>query len=165
MNTAVAQALIAAGIKPKPLKERVWLWLKDHPDHMGTSVSKALQESEQSVASALADMTSRGMLVREQTRSMRRNIKVWIYKAVGDTYTVLPRAKDPQPRKWRPTMSSSKTPPIGQAPATIAIAKHPPVEPNPDTCTRKISVQEIVDGMTVSEAREMHTYLNSLFGK
>jgi len=94
---------------------------------------------------------------------MRRNIKVWIYKAVGDTYTVLPKTKDATPKKWRPTVSSPRTPPIGQAPATAAGAEHPPADH--DACTRKISVQEIVDGMTVSEAREMHTYLNSLFGK
>lgn len=31
MNTVMAQAMQAAGVPGKPISERIWLWLRDHP--------------------------------------------------------------------------------------------------------------------------------------
>ena len=39
---AIVQALKASGVAIPPLKERIFLWLKDHPEKTATEISNAL---------------------------------------------------------------------------------------------------------------------------
>ena len=71
---AMTQAMSTAGIKMPPLNKRVWLWIKDHPEKTYTDIASALNVAPSTVASALTDLTARGMLTIYQDRSRKAGI-------------------------------------------------------------------------------------------
>jgi hypothetical protein len=142
----VAPDLKAAGIAPKPLSERAWLWIKDHPDSSVNKVADALGEPRGNVSSVVSILTRRKMLTyREEIvgRGQGHGMPVRHYTAKGSTYVLLPIALDP-PR------GSKKNPPPPPPPAPV-------VELSIDQ-----RMDKIADGLSVKEARCLYDKLKAL---
>ena len=88
--TEIQMALKKAGIKMTSSK-RIWLWLKDHPNHISSQVSTALHINLSTVGSILSNLESRNMVsvaTRLNLRAGRKNVKE--YCAKGRDYELLP---------------------------------------------------------------------------
>ena len=79
--TLMEDKLRAAGVRVPPILERIWLWLKDHPQHTAADISKAIKLGKNQVASAMYDLDRRNMVEHSMDaliiRGMRRTVKVY----------------------------------------------------------------------------------------
>lgn len=148
MNS-IPDALKAAGVKLPSLKNRIWLWLKDHPGKNYKTVATALKATPSSVSSQLGDLYARGMLSCETVPSnAKRGVKsIKIYSALGREYELAPL-----PLKNSPCKTHTKRVPI-DAPL-IHIGTLPPLPAH-----KGIDVEQL----TISEARALYRKLQEMF--
>ncbi len=52
----------------KPANERIWLWIKDNPDHTVEEISKAMNEDRGIVSGTISQMFFRDMLTRKEDK-------------------------------------------------------------------------------------------------
>ena len=96
MNTQIQQALEKAGVKTKPIAERLWLWLRDNPEHTAKEIAAAIGETPQHTSSCIHDLfRRREMLVVVQKRDRRtgRLVGMWSVKYPHKPYELLPTKK------------------------------------------------------------------------
>lgn len=137
----ITSALVAAGVKVPCQSRRIWNYLKDHPQLTTKRISQALSINAGSVSSLLARMAERNQaeskkLIRSMPGGGMRKYAHW--EALGESY-------DHPPRRV--------TPPKVCAPVTVCTSA--PVKP---------SASQVVDSLTVAQARELWIVLNSMFG-
>ena len=98
--TAIKEALNKAGIT-MPNNERIWRWLKDHPQSTGKKIAAELKIPDNNVATLCLSMLKRDMLLRnsEQQRGKAgkgftlRDVMVYSTNPKMDTYELLPEKK------------------------------------------------------------------------
>jgi hypothetical protein len=97
MTSTVSLALAKAGVALPPLNKRVWLALRDSKlPRTGVAVSQILGEARPNVASALSNLSKRGMVSATyewQTVAVgrgRAQKQIAHYHAVGTEYELLP---------------------------------------------------------------------------
>jgi hypothetical protein len=137
----ISSALVAAGVKVPCQSRRIWNYLKDHPQLTTKRISQALSINVGSVSSLLAQMAKQN---RAESKLMLRSTpgggmcKRAHWEALGDNY-------DAPPRRVAPVVALPKA--IAHTPA-----------PN------KPGAQDIVNALTVAQARELWEVLNRMFG-
>lgn len=118
--------------------ERIWMYLKDHPNKTLEEVAAALSMKMNTVSAAFHDMfAQRGMLKRQRGSRMGRG--VWEYTALGGTYELLPR---------KAKVKASPAP----APVQLAPDAAPAPRPAFD-----------IEAYTLGELRAIHAQLDKLF--
>lgn len=146
MNS-ITEAMKKVGIVV-PLKKRVWLWLKDHPDKTCKEIYLALNVQQGHVSAELHDMFKRGMVTarKEVLPGLKRfgERPVNVYRVTSKEYELLPVKKTP-----RPPVVKVEGPKV-----TVAVQ-----EPNP-VVKKKFSI----DDLSVYEAKELYDQLKKIFG-
>jgi hypothetical protein len=144
MNT-MAQAIKDVGIAV-PVKKRIWMWLRDHPNKNAREISLALHIVLSHVHTSLREMTDRGMVKSKAHYHAHHSgpgkKTIFEYCAVGDTYELMPIRKTPQGQSSPPTVVKFEPAPV--------------VAPN-----SKIDV----DAMPLAEARRVYEELRKIFGE
>lgn len=84
----------------KPLIERLWRYVKDHPDVQSTSLASILSEDKKDVSRAVHNLRIRKMLLGTAVYMHRRNGQRLTYSlrvnpAMRGEYEVWPASKDP----------------------------------------------------------------------
>lgn len=172
MNT-MSNALATAGVKLPPLIKRVWLWLKDHPDKTYIEVARAINVTDQAVASALTELRYRDMVTYVEEVKLRHNQqgpnKVRRYRAKGTEYELLPRRKNkavvrdyPQP-VFREQHKEARPKTLDESTWIGA-----PVKKDLQQPTLTVATLEVVDplsNMTLAEALDLYRKLHSVFGR
>ncbi len=164
MPTVMENALKEAGIQLPPLKQRVWLWLRDHPDHTAKEVAAALSAPIARVASDLTMLLRRNMLVRKMDRLSRRGsgpATVWRYSvspSMRGQYEMLPivltdRLRVPKGRPCEPVVS------VQSAPAAAPSAPAPAA----DQTTDEQWMEDLVKSLSLTNARKLYDRLKDFF--
>lgn len=155
--TQIAQALIKAGVPLKPLTERLWLYIKDHPGITAIAMGKIYGDNAKHL---LYQMCKRGMLTKGevfQRAADGKMRKAVTYKTSKSEYEMVPyplRAKKPV----KPMQSTKPVLIPQQETATL----------EPDTQEADIQEQMIdafVSALTVAEALGLLAKLQTIFGK
>lgn len=108
MNS-LPQALKAAGVKLPPIKQRIWLWLKDHPHKTARDLSVVMHLPVAQVCAQMLKMKQRGMVTArlEPARRPGMGRRSFEYAAVGTTYELKHVSAGPTPN---PTIHPGKGP-------------------------------------------------------
>lgn len=123
----------------KPLIERVWLWLADHPEKNSTEIAKALNEPLPGVSSILTILGKRGMANSQKVRDDHTG-------RISLRHSVAIRAYDLLPFKDKQAPKPASTPAPESEPVQVQ---------NP---------KSILDTLTVRQARALYEELKELFG-
>lgn len=108
MKTALTTALTGTGLKPKTQVERIWNWLKDHPDQTSRRLQTELKIPQSSVSSLLTQMVKRNMLSRK-TETDRFGVRLtYRISPSMKEFELLPASKTTQPKK--PSSASAELP-------------------------------------------------------
>lgn len=142
MNTVMAQAMQAAGMSGKPIPERIWLWLRDHPRATALTLATELNESESSIRTALSKLKARGQIkavVGPPVRSPRSGnlYRALEFTALGDEY---------------------EAPLHGRGPKTSA-----PPAPVPASASGFDDVLRIIENMRFADVIKLRRVLNEGF--
>ena len=135
----IASALVAAGVKVPSQSRRIWSFLKDHPDITAVRLSQALSIKLGSVTSLLAQMAAKNRVESHarKTYASGKMRTVGHWKAIGASY-------DEPPRK-------------------IVVATVAP--PQKVVELPRKGAADVVDVLTVAQARELWVILNRMFGE
>ena len=156
MQTQMAQALVAAGVTPKPSVERVWHYIRDNPDATLAKIESVYGPSSKQTIHSLY---CRKMLAR---RMEKRRIgggrvrSIYLYKVVMQEYELLPlpvKPKAENPLKVRPEAGE----PVMLSLSTAKFAATPP----PTDASTKLD--SYIDSLTVGEARQLYGKLKAIF--
>lgn len=156
--TQIALALVAAGVKIKPLNERIWLFIRDNP---GCNLRK-IQDFYGKVGTAQAVNTLylRKMVTRSKEYRMASNFRgkhVYTYTAAMADYDVLPM----------PYKSKVVEPETIIEPVQVEMRIPENENLHPDNLVVPEAVQDLdtqIDAMTVGEARKLYGKLHAIFG-
>jgi hypothetical protein len=140
------------------MNKRIWQWLYDkRGGYTNGEIATALQIANNSVASVLFDMETRGMVrtgTTPRTAKTRRGPKPNEWFAVGTTFELLPvkpEFKVPTAAQMRRERSRvQKVAETTQGPTPEVTAPAPAVN--------------IEDGLSLGEARALYQRLHSIFG-
>ena len=144
----MTMALVQSGVATPTLSKRLWLWIKDHPGVLSSDLKAVFKtESPTSIMSTLQTLKLRKMVeVKEdhvRIPGTQRVVMAHRFHAIGKEYELLPLPfKTPKKQA-----AALVTPPTAASPVPA-----PAVKPN------------IVDSMTVKEARAVYLELHKLFG-
>ena len=139
----MVQAFQAAGVKQKPLIERVWTYIKDHPDSKLSAVTAIYGPTTAQTVHALY---VRKMLTRKsvpQRAKDGRIREIFEYRAAMETYELLPL-----PLKTKTA-------------AREIVTKKPITELKPASSTTTLDAY--IDSLTVAEARALYQKLKNIF--
>lgn len=143
-------------MKVPPRTERIFNYVKDHPEVTAETVRKALKMEASSVSSLLCQLEQRKMLSSTDKsmrvnssngRSMVRNVAH--YTSTISEYELLPKPKKltvvPQvPKKDNPV-------------TVLSVEKKAPAVSMPP------SIDEFIERLTIGEARRLHQKLDAMF--
>lgn len=180
MQTQMAQALVAAGVKPKPLMERVWHYIRDNPNANLAKVESVYGPSSKQTIHSLYCRKMLTRRIEERRIGGGRVRSIYLYKVAMQEYELLPLPA--KPKDWVPKTKSPPAP--AQAPAaamaaplvpakpvpTPAYAPNPampvptPAAPTPTPAPCSGWPASYVDGLKVSDARLLYAHLKALFG-
>ena len=142
-------------MKVPPRTERIFNYVKDHPDVTAATVRKALKMEASSVSSLLCQLEQRKMVSskKEQMRVSSSNGKSAIrdvahYSAIIAEYELLPAPKK------KPTPSAK------QEKAIITVV---PVERKIGPSAVSQTIDEFIERLTIGEARRLHQRLDAMF--
>ena len=164
--TVMEHALKQAGIKPKPLAERLWLYIKDHPNSLLADLEKIYGPTTKQLLHSMAEPK---MLLRH--KEMRRtrdgfDRMVWIYKVAMKDYEWMPAPfKAPKPKPAPVAQQPLFQPSFPPAPPVPAVPEKPmlvQVAPAPAR-TLSDSLDDFIANMPVSEAVMLHSKLLKIF--
>lgn len=158
--TQISDAMKAAGIKTPTHTQRIWNWLRDNPNHSCAQMSKVLNINQASIATAVRDMVTRGMVVGTKTRmkihrrnaaSITKNVGVFtVEPSMRGVYELLPKKINKNATK----MVASTTAPI-PAPQAVALKT--------EFAKTDFNVEEFVNALSVPKAIALRKHLNALF--
>lgn len=146
----MTSALVAAGVKVPSQSRRIWSYLKDHPQLTSERIAQALSINKGSVSSLLAQMAKQNrvqskMLLRSAPKGGMRKRAHW--EAIGESY-------DNPPRRATPAVVPAE--PVNKPGLREMLVER--------ICTTKPSATQVVDTLTVAQARELWLVLNRMFG-
>ena len=136
----------------KPLMERVWLYVKDHPGVLTSHLSGILKEDSGSISSIVSQMANREMLLREKQAKPYKGVPSYYLRVnpkMRGEYELLPLPNKPN------------------AQINVSVEKLQPVQPENKVVEEKqsISVETFdLESLTIREARQLQARLNQLFG-
>lgn len=139
----MTQAFQAAGVKQKPLLERVWWHIKDHPDCKLSALQAVYGPT---TAQAVNTLYTRKMVTRKgvpQRAKDGRIRKIFEYRAAMETYELLP------------------LPLKSKAAAPETVTQNPPAELKPVSSADTLDAY--IDALTVAEARALYQKLKNIF--
>ena len=139
----MTQAFQAAGVKQKPLIERVWTYIKDHPNSKLSAVTAIYGPT---AAQAVNTLYMRKMLTRRSVTQRTKDGRIreiFEYRAAMETYELLPL-----PLKTKTAAREIVT----QKPLTG-------LKPASSTTT----LDAYIDSLTVAEARALYQKLKNIF--
>lgn len=155
----------------KPIKERIWLWLKDHPEHTSLEVQAALRTSLQETSSTLSQLYYRGMLTRIQKKSPNlRGAQVsWSYSTsshMRNGYELLPMPKNRVLGRKSPNTSKGVLLGAPKALPTTVTEVLTTMETFTETPGKtQDKLETIINSLTVREAVELSSRLKTLFSQ
>ena len=156
-NAAVKNALMVVGIKPLPVANRIWDWLKDHPHHTAADVCKALELPSSTASAQCSGMAQRKMLTFKSEYSAHLRRELLFYSAVGAAYKKKPLPENHVPAH-RPINKKARD--------AMALAKQLQTVPQD---VQKLSAEEeaelILDTASIKLARALFEKLIKLFGR
>lgn len=141
---AITEAFIAAGVKPKPLHERVWTILKDRGSMDAKQMARILNHDERQTMKAMSHMRAKGILDVDRPSYS----KPGVYTALGATY------EEAKEGARKPVKVTSINP---EATAHAAPA------PKQARKTSLFNLPAEVENMTIRQLSELRDTLNSLF--
>jgi hypothetical protein len=133
------------------IRERVWLYAKDHPGYSAQGIAHSIKESNGSVSSCLADLEKMKLVTSTRIRHQRGNRKV-----VSKTYTV-PAHTVYDSLRYNPKKAELGLPQVnmsGKALATYEMPEVTKVEP-------KMAID--IDSLTLGEAKALYVKLQEYF--
>lgn len=157
MQTALKTALSNAKVVRKPVIERVWLWLKDHPGKTAKEIAQVFPEASRGISSLISQMFNRQMLIRTaefERRSMRQIYRFSVSSRMQE-YELLPAIKGSKLPKSRVEVAS---------PQVVPKPADTPVPDEPRTIAVLWSAEYRVSQMKVVEAKELYEELKKIFG-
>lgn len=168
MQTQMAQALVAAGVKPKPLMERVWHYIRDNPN---ANLAKVESVYGPSSKQTIHSLYCRKMLTRriEERRigggSMR---SIYLYKVAMPEYELLPLPVKPKaeavkavnPPKVRAEAGEAVMPSQPASELSLSTVKFAATPPPTDASAK---LDSYIDSLTVGEARQLYSKLKAIF--
>jgi hypothetical protein len=162
IQTALKTALVATAYQPKPLQERLWLWIKDHPGITRVRAQKDLKLSEKEMKNTFHELQVKGQITGEPLPNAK-NLPSYRGGKPQHGYRVVGTVWETQP--WPPKKAKQKTVPAAWTPA---VAPQLPISPVSPPAALKPSAnvrwQTDVDRMTIAEARELYLVLHKMFG-
>lgn len=168
MKTALTTALTSTPLKPKTQIERIWGWVKDHPDQSTKRILLELKLSKNNVSSLVSQMVKRKMLsVRQETDRLGTRSVFRVPEGMRE-FELLPSPKSQKSSKVEPQVSrpfilpklevvQHVTPPKAEVALPVQMHGEEPQLPQSPT--------ELVESLTVAKARELYSILHKLFGK
>lgn len=179
MQTALKQALSKAPspLAVKPLSERIWLYLKDHPGTTSKRLAVELRVSQGSVSSMLSQMCRRKMLTwlvetakPYKGRGAKHRRVFFVDPKMGGVYELLPESVKSKPRVAMAAAHESKPKPASGEVAPLRVVGHAgPEIPTPLTIKPQVVTiaqsSDFIDGLTVAEARALYQHLHKMFGE
>ena len=148
-----------------PITERVWNYLKAHPVSGGAAISKALGLSSQTVASSLYTLFQRNLVIRTTINSL------FHYTTIGDTYPPFDRIEHGRMIGKQATgrpRGSYKVDPLkhkkNKAKKVEDAEQATGVVPLPPGMRFQATVDQLLDTMSVMQARELYDALKKIFG-
>lgn len=164
MPTVMEEALKAAGVPLKSLRERVWNWLKDHPEHSAEQLTALFNADKGQMASALSDLALRSMVVRTQILrppGRRGPYKIWVYAVepkMRGVYELLPAQKRLTARRVSKgiTVGTLAPPPLAEVP------KEPAKEASPELDDDHW-VDQTVESMSLLRGQLLYQRLKTIF--
>lgn len=154
LSEALQKSPAGATLK-KPLMERIWLYVKDHPGVLSSRLHKILKEESSAVSSLVLQMTKREMLVREKQSQPYRGAPSFYLRVnpkMRGVYELLPKPKKPNTQ----IAVSVQTLPQAPAPAVVSESKEKLQPVNAETFD--------LESLTIREARQLQVRLYQLFG-
>ena len=162
MSTQMAHAMKVAmdkskgstghALRIKPLIERTWLWLRDHPEKTTAEMAAAIGEKLSAVSSVISTMALRGMVVRTTKQDLRNRRTAYRYKVSIKEYELLPPPLVQKPPT--PATASSPTTATALVPTTAAMHED------------KLQVMiAALEQCTLSECRALYVHLEKIFGR
>lgn len=139
----MTQAFQAAGVKQKPLIERVWTYIKDHPNSKLSAVTAIYGST---AAQAVSTLYVRKMLTRRSVTQRTKDGRIreiFEYLTAMETYELLPL-----PLKTKTV-------------AREIVTKKPLTELKPASSTTTLDAY--IDSLTVAEARALYQKLKNIF--
>ena len=136
----ISSALAAAGVKLPSAQQRIWNYVKDHPDVTARRVQQELPVA--SVSSLMSQMVDRGLLRAEKKPLRLFSGKGYIVKRVAHFYA----------------LGESYDPKSARKPANLPTTVCAPAQVGHRQAT------SVVDGLTVAQARELWQILDRMFG-
>ena len=139
----MTQAFQAAGVKQKPLIERVWTYIKDHPNSKLSAVTAIYGST---AAQAVNTLYMRKMLTRRSVTQRTKDGRIreiFEYRAAMETYELLPL-----PLKTKTA-------------AREIVTQKPLTELKPANFVTTLDAY--IDGLTVAEARALYQKLKNIF--
>lgn len=179
MQTALKQALSKAPspLAIKPLSERIWLYLKDHPGTTSKRLAIELRDSQGSISSMLSQLCRRKMLIWQiepvkpyKGRGAKYRRVFFVDPKMGGVYELLPEVVKSKPRVAVAAVQEPRSKPAGDEAAPLRVAGHAgPEIPTPLTIKPQIVTiaqsADFIDGLTVAEARALYQHLHKMFGE
>lgn len=166
MKTALTTALTGTGLKPKTQTERIWNWLKDHPDQPTKRIQLELKLTKNSVSSLLSQMVKRKMLSVKQVTDRLGTRSVFRVSEKMREFELLPKPKATETNRQievsQPVCAKKAETAPNATPNTVVelpVQMHCAEEQLPQSST------ELVDSLTVAKARELYNILHKLFGQ
>lgn len=178
LKTALQQVLAQTPLQPKPLKERVWLWIKDHPGRTRPRIQADLKLTDNEVKNALHELRIKGLIEGVAGTGANRGNggkPLSVYKVTTDQWEDLPWPKQakkqaPAPR-WSPSLQTPVVTPKPQgpqntvfgvrvAPEPVAPQQQPTQAPKPES---RNLVSE-VENLTIAQGRELYKLLHKIYG-
>lgn len=169
LQSPMQAAFAKVNVMEKPVKERVWLFVKDNPGMTSGQIANKLRGiAVGSITSSLHNLESRGMIRSELMPTgagMVRNVSKRYY-AEGDTYKLAPviKRKKPGPKPG----SKRVVKPEASNPAPREMT---PAAPAPQTFASLLGgdsakrISAIIETLTLAEMRIMYHKLGVIVGK
>lgn len=153
------------GLKPNSnlLRERIWNWLKDHPEKPTRHIADSLREHKPYVSRVLFDMRRRGMVTYMVGR--HRKFEWSVVARRGAVYELLPM---PEPDKVKAASPKKVKAVVPETYVVSVDAYESPVStPLAVSCTKTTAEQasELVEGMKVDLAHAVYLKLKTYFGQ
>lgn len=139
MTTAIQLAMKDAGIPIKPLRERLWLWIKDHPHATVESVAAAMKEEKRRIRNNISEAVKQGLVESHSQHGTTAKT----YTASGDSYADALK--------------------FGRRPTKVTNIRPVPGAPKPAPVPSLAKLPKELDGYTIGQLRALRDTLNQVF--
>jgi len=147
-------ALAEAGVTVKPLSERTWIWLKEHPKSTVNACADSIKDARGNVSSAMSMLWRRDMVTftEDFLDKSKPNRRTRLYTAKGKNYEILPIVRESS----RPSKKHAKK---EQEPEQVVIL---PSLPEPVALSLDERMESLTETLTIKEARCLYEKLKAL---